>query len=283
MTLLSLRGTNLATTSRRRLRPGLLWSAAVLLIAALAAVLPGLFTGRDPLEVAPADRLLPPGGGHLLGTDQLGRDMLSRMVHGAAPSLQAALIAVVVGVVVGGLLGAVSGFGGGAVDGLIMRGVDVLLAIPGLLLSLTLVTVLGYGTVNTALAVGFGNVPVFARVMRSEVLRVRGSLFVEAARSYGAKRHRVLALHVLPNARGPVLALAALSLGTSVLAVSALSFLGYGAPPPAPEWGSLVAQGRDHLADAWWLTTLPGLCVALVALAANRVARALDGEIGEAK
>jgi len=164
----------------------------------------------------------------------------------------------------------------------IMRVVDVLLSIPALFLSLALVTALGYGTVEVAVAVGIASVAAFARVMRAEVLRVRTAVFVEAAHSSGARWYSVLARHVLPNSLGPVLVLATLELATAVLAVSSLSFLGYGAKPPTPEWGSLVATGRDFLGSGWWLTTLPGLVVVATVLAANRIARALERAQGEA-
>ncbi|KAB1985801.1 ABC transporter permease [Streptomyces triticiradicis] len=259
-------------------RPGLLLSVAVLVLVVLASFRPELFTSRDPLKGVPAQNFRGPSGAHWFGTDELGRDVFSRVVHGAQLSLQATLIAVLVAFVVGGLLGVVAGFVGRWVDDVLMRFVDVLLSIPALFLSLALVTALGYGTVKVAVAVGIAGVASFARVARAEVLRVRQAVFVEASRSCGARWYAVLGRHVLPNAAGPVIVLAALDLGASVLAVSALSFLGYGAPPPAPEWGTLISEGRNYLANAWWLTALPGLVIAATVLATNRVARALDGE-----
>lgn len=156
-----------------------------------------------------------------------------------------------------------------------MRFVDVLLAIPPLL-SLALITALGYGTVNIALAVGIASVAQFARIMRSEVRR---STYVEAARAVGTRWWVSLARHVLPNAARPVLVLSALEFGLAVLAVSSLSFLGYGVPPPAPEWGSLVSEGRNYL-DSWWLCALPGGVIAATVLSVGRISRALDGEWG---
>ncbi|SBW18216.1 ABC transporter permease [Protofrankia symbiont of Coriaria ruscifolia] len=259
-------------------RPGLLLSLIVVVLVVLAAFWPTLFTGRDPLLGVPADNFHPPGAHHWLGTDELGRDTYSRVVHGAALSLKATLIAVAVAFAVGGTLGLVAGFVGRWVEDVLMRFVDVLLSIPALFLSLALVTALGYGTVKVAVAVGIASVASFARVMRAEVLRVRQAVFVEAARSSGARWYSVLGRHVLPNAMGPVIVLATLDFGTAVLAVSSLSFLGYGAAPPAPEWGTLVSDGRNYLANAWWLSTLPGLTVAATVLATNRIARALDGE-----
>ena len=242
------------------------------------AVLPALFTGHDPLLGDTSRALHPPGTQSWFGTDQLGRDLYARVVHGSSLTLRATFLAVGVGLAGGGLLGLVSGFVGGRLDGVVMRCVDVVQAIPGLLLSMALIAVLGFGTVNVALAVGLGFVAVFARVTRAEVLRVSTSTYVEAAHAGGVRRSSVLVRHVLPNSAAPVLALAAVQFGQAVLAVSALSFLGFGAAPPAPEWGSLVAEGRDYLVTAWWLTTLPGLVVVATVLATHRISEALDPE-----
>ncbi|WOF23194.1 ABC transporter permease [Microbacterium betulae] len=259
-------------------RPTVVLSGLWLLVVLVAAVWPTLLAPGNPLDGVPSDNLLPPGWGHPLGTDQLGRDLYTRVVHGAGLTLSAASLAVAVGLVAGSVLGLVAGFVGGWLDSLVMRVADVLLAIPSLLLSLAIITALGFGTVNVAIAVGIGSIASVARIMRSEVLRVRSSVYVEAARAAGNTWLRVLARHVLPNSTGPVIVLAVLELGGAILAVSALSFLGYGAQPPDPEWGALVAGGRDFLRGAWWLTTLPGVAIALTVLAANRLSRALDRE-----
>lgn len=259
-------------------RPGLILSTVVVSAVVLAAFRPSLFSSRDPLLGVPKDRFQGPGAQHWLGTDELGRDVYSRVVHGAALSLKATLIAVVVAFVVGGTIGLVAGFVGRWVEDVLMRVIDVQLSIPALFLSLALVTAFGYGTVKVALAVGIASVATFARVMRSEVVRVRQAVYVEAARSCGTRWYTILIRHVLPNAIGPVAVLVTLDFGTAILAVSSLSFLGYGAAPPAPEWGTLVSSGRNYLANAWWLSTLPGLVVAATVLATNRIARAVDGE-----
>ncbi|MET0235349.1 MAG: ABC transporter permease [Kibdelosporangium sp.] len=257
-------------------RPGLLLSVLFLLLVVGWALFPELFSDRDPLTGVPKDKLHPPGAEYLFGTDHLGRDMFSRVVHGTALSLQATAIAVAVGLVVGSAIGVFSGFAGGRVDDVVMRLVDVLLSIPGLLLSLAVVTALGFGTVNVAIAVGVASVASFARLMRSDVLRTRTQTFIEAAEVCGVRKLTILWRHVLPHSLGSVLVLAALEFGAAILAVSSLSFLGFGAPPPTPEWGSLVAEGRNYLVTAWWLTTLPGLVIALAVLSANRISRALD-------
>jgi peptide/nickel transport system permease protein len=259
-------------------RPGLLLSVLVFVVVLLAAVFPGVFTDEDPLTGTVRDKLQGPSGQHLFGTDQLGRDLFARVVHGSSLSLRATILAVAVALVVGGALGLLSGFFGGWLDDVVMRVVDVLQAIPRLLLSLALVTALGFGTTKVAIAVGIASVAGFARVMRAEVLRVRSSVYVEAARASGVRSGAILARHVLPNASGPVLVMAALEFGIAILSVSALGFLGFGAPPPTPEWGVLVSDGRNFVATAWWLTTFPGLVIAATVLSANRISRALDTE-----
>ncbi|MGN6409098.1 MAG: ABC transporter permease [Curtobacterium sp.] len=259
-------------------RPTLTLAVLWLALVVLAAVLPGALTHHDPLAAEPAVKLSAPDAAHWFGTDQLGRDLYARVVHGTALTLQAAVLAILIGLVGGSVVGLLAGFVGGVVDTVLMRVADVLLAIPSLLLSLTIVTVLGFGTVNVAVAVGVASIATIARIMRSEVVRVRTAAYVEAATANGNRWWRVLVVHVLPNAAGPVLVLAALEFGTAILAVSSLSFLGYGVQPPAPEWGSLVSTGRDFIATSWWLTTIPGLVIAVTVLAGNRVARALDTE-----
>lgn len=259
-------------------RPGLVVSVLVVALVLVAAFVPSLLAPGDPTLGAPAQKLQAPGIGHLLGTDYLGRDVYTRVVHGASLSLQATVIAVAVALVVGGLVGLLAGFVGRWVDETLMRFVDVLMAIPAILLSLALITALGFGTVKVAIAVGIASVANFARVMRAETLRIRRSTYVEAARSVGTRWYVTLWRHVLPNAAGPVLVLAVLEFGLAILAVSSLSFLGYGAPPPAPEWGSLVAEGRNYLATSWWLCAMPGLAIAATVLSVNRISRALDGE-----
>ncbi len=267
----------LARVRRRPLaRPGALVALLVVVLVVAWALVPTAFTSTDPITGVPADNLQPPSAAHWFGTDHLGRDLFARTVHGTGLSLQAAAVAIAIALGAGSLLGLVAGFVGGRVDDVLMRLTDVLLAIPGLLLSLAVVTVLGFGTLKVAIAVGVASVATFARVMRAEVLRVRGATYVVAARLAGARRASVVVRHVVPNSAGPVLALAAIELGAVVLAVSALSFLGFGATPPTPEWGSLVAEGRNYLATAWWYSTLPGLVIAVVVLSSGRLGRAFE-------
>lgn len=261
---------------RLRVPPlGLLLSGAVLLTAIAWALFPGVFATADPIAGNPAQALQSPSPAHLFGTDATGRDVFSRVVHGAIHSLSGALIAVSVGFVLGTGIGVLAGSVRGVVDDVLMRLVDVLLAIPSLLLSLSIIIILGFGTVQAAVAVGIASVAAFARLARSEVVRVRASDYVEAAFASGGRFWGVLARHVLPNSLTAVLALAALQFGTAVLAIATLGFLGYGAPPPLPEWGLMIAEGRNYIATAWWLTTLPGAVVVLVVMSANRLSAAI--------
>ncbi|TPW75716.1 ABC transporter permease [Schumannella soli] len=253
-------------------------AAVWLLLVLVAAVLPQVIAAGDRLAGIPREKLQGPSAAHLFGTDQLGRDLFTRVVHGTRLTLRSAVLAIGIGLASGAVLGVLAGYVGRWVDDVVMRVTDVLLAIPSLLLSLALITALGFGTTNVAIAVGLASAAGIARVLRAEVVKVRTSTYVEAAVVAGNHPLRVLLRHVLPNSTGPVIALATLELGTAVLAISSLSFLGYGAVPPTPEWGSLVSTGRDYLQGAWWLTTLPGLVIALTVLAANRLARAVDAE-----
>ena len=256
---------------------GLALAVIVLALAVLWAFLPGLFTGYDPITGVPAEKLQTPSLAHPFGTDAIGRDLLARVIYGSVHSLSGALIAVLVGLAVGTTLGVIAGSLGGIVDDIVMRIVDVLLSIPSLLLSLSIIILLGFGTVNAAIAVGIGSIAAFARLVRSEVVKVRASDFVEAAYGSGGTTVQVLWRHVLPNSLTSVFALAALQFGTAILAISTLGFLGYGAPPPTPEWGLLIAEGRNYVSTAWWLTTLPGLVVVAVVVSANRLSSALAG------
>ena len=272
-----------ATSSRARQtvrallrRPGFLLAVAYVVLVVLSAIAPGLFASGDPTRTVPKDKFLSPSLHHLFGTDELGRDLFTRMVHGSGLSIEATAISVGLAVVAGLTIGVVSGYAGGWADSLLMRFVDVLLAIPALLLALAIVTALGFGTVNVAIAVGVGLTPGFARVTRAEVLRVKTLPYVEAARSSGAGPPRVLRRHILPNSWGPVAVLAVLDFGTAILAVSSLSFLGFGAPPPEAEWGSLVAAGRTYLVTSPWLTLLPGLAVGAAVYALNHIGKTFE-------
>ena len=257
-------------------RPGFSLAVLIVLFALVAALMPGLLSAFDPYATSPADKLTAPNLVHWFGTDELGRDLYTRVIYGSSLSVQAALLAVGIALIGGLGLGVLSGFAGGRVDAVIMRFVDVLLALPGLLLALAIVTAIGFGTIPVAIAVGIGIIPGFARTTRAEVLRVKTLPYVEAARLGGASWGRTLLRHILPNAWGPVAVLATLDFGAAILATAGLSFLGFGAAPPAAEWGTLIANGRHFLITAPWVSLLPGLFVVAVVFSLNHIARTLE-------
>lgn len=264
-----------SAASRRfsRLQPTLILAWAVMLVVILWAIAPQLFTAYSGTEGIAGAQRLAPGAGHWLGTDQLGRDLYARIVYGASHSLSGALVAVFLGLLFGTALGLAAASVGGVTDTVVMRIVDVLLSIPSLLLSLSVIILLGFGTVHAAIAVGITSVANFARLARSEAILVRQSDYVEAAYGSGGTFFKVLWRHILPNSLTSVIAFSALQFGNAILSISTLSFLGYGTPPPTPEWGLLIAEGRNYISTAWWLTTFPGLVVILTVLAANRISQ----------
>jgi peptide/nickel transport system permease protein len=266
-----------------RTRPALTLCWAVIALIVLAALWPDLLTGTAPDAVNPAAALAPPSGEHWFGTDQLGRDTYSRVIHGARLSLLIGLGATAMAVIVGSLLGVLAATGGRVVDDTLMRITDVLLAFPGLLLALLVIAVLGPGTLNATIAIGFGAVPGYVRLARGQAMVVRESGYARAAVVLGRSRSAVFFAHTLPNSLPPVLVFASVDIGTSLMAGSSLSFLGLGPQPPTPEWGSMLAEGRDYLDIAWGLAVFPGLVVTLTVIAFNVVGghlRALfDGRI----
>lgn len=276
-------GETTGTRPRRRApknvwtRPSTIIAIVVLALAILAAIVPRLFTGQDP-TAGTAEALMAPSSQNWFGTDSVGRDLYARVIYGARESLSGAVVAVLVGLVFGTLIGLIAGTQRGWVDSVLMRLVDVLLSIPSLLLSLSVIILLGFGTMNAAIAVGITSVATFARLARSQVLTVAASDFVEAAYGAGGSQLQVLFRHVLPNSLTPVLALAALQFGSALLQLATLGFLGYGAPPPTPEWGLLIADSRDYIATSWWLTILPGLVIVAVVLAANHLSQIIRKE-----
>lgn len=247
-------------------------SFAFILLVLAWSIAPGLFTNYSPVIGVPAQKLLGPSLEHWFGTDHIGRDVYARVVYGTSSSVTSALIAVFIGVVIGGLIGLVAGFLGGWVDIVLARLVDVLLAIPSFLLAVIIVTALGFNTTNAAIATGISAVAVFARVMRSEVIKTRQAVFVEASFILGGSRAYVLLRHVLPNASRSVLPLAILQFGLSILVIASLAFLGYGDPPPASDWGLLISIGKDYL--KWpWLVYAPALVTIATVLSVNRISR----------
>lgn len=247
-----------------------LLAVCALASVALWAIAPEWFTAYDPLVGDGADKFLPPSPTHWFGTDRAGRDTFARVIHGTRNTVYGAVISISIGALVGTLVGVTAGVLRGAVDAVLMRLVDVLLALPGFLLALCIVAAFGPGTARIGVGIGIAAIAPFARVARGEALRVVQLDFVDAARMSGASSAAVLFRHVLPNSSGPIAALIPTELGLTIVSIASLGFLGYGAPPPEPEWGTLLSEGRDYLAQAWWLTSLPGCVVLLSVLAISR-------------
>ncbi|MBL8131967.1 MAG: ABC transporter permease [Anaerolineae bacterium] len=252
-----------------------LWIGLTILVAFLLMTLfADVIAPTDPLAQNLRDRLDAPSAAHPFGADELGRDIYSRVVHGARISLPASFVVVIISVVVGVLLGAVAGFFGGALDAAIMRTADVTLAFPSVVLALAISAFLGPGLTNAIIAASVVLWPEYARLMRSQILVVRAQEYVVAARALGAREASILFRHVLPNAWTPLIVKAALDVGGIILLVSALSFLGLGVQPPTPEWGAMIALGRTKFFQ-WWLATFPGLAILLVILACNLISEGL--------
>lgn len=270
-------------TMVRRLaaRLPLLASAAVLLFFVLAAIAPSFLAPFDPLAINPAQAFSAPGAGHLLGTDESGRDIYSRIIHGARPSLLIGAAATAIGLGLALVLGTVAGFGGRWLDFGVGRVLEVLFALPGLLLALVFIALAGPGVATTVVAVGLTSAPGYARIIRAQIIALRTSPMVEAATVLGRSRSRILTVHILPNALAPITVLATLGLGQAILWAASLSFLGLGAPPPAPEWGTMLSAGRTYLSLAWWMTFFPGLAIVLVAAASTVLSRSLKSGGGQ--
>ncbi|MDO3413082.1 ABC transporter permease [Saccharibacillus sp. CPCC 101409] len=258
----------------RRFRFGaaeLLTGLAVLTVVFLAAcaLFPRLIAPFSPTDMNTAAILQAPSSIHFFGTDYFGRDVFSLVVYGTRDSLLIGVSAVAVGVLIGGTIGALSGYIGGRTDTVLMRLIDVLLTVPGILLALAIAAALGPGLRNIVLAIAVSSVPGYARVMRGQIMTIRKRGYVFASRALGARPSAVLLKHVLPNSLAPLLVMATLGLGTSILAGAGLSFLGLGVIKEIPDWGALLSQGRGYLTVAWWICTFPGLAITLFVLSVN--------------
>ncbi|EMQ98758.1 ABC transporter permease [Paeniglutamicibacter gangotriensis] len=247
------------------LGPGIITPLVLLLGLIAAAVIPSVLAPSGPLEMNPAEAFTAPGTAHWFGTDESGRDVFSRVIHGARSSLLIGILATVIGLGLALVLGAVAGLGTRAVDFSVSRFLEVLFAFPGLLLALLVITILGPGVVTTTIAVGLSAAPGYARMIRSQVLSIRGSGYVEASIVQGKSRAFIIRHHILPNVAAPLFVLATLGVGQAIVWASSLSFLGLGATPPDPEWGSMLSLGRLYIGNAWWLTVFPGLFIVLSA------------------
>jgi peptide/nickel transport system permease protein len=247
----------------------MLVGAVLVLVVAVAALLAGQLAPYDPIALDIEALLTPPGAKHLFGTDELGRDIFSRVIHGTRFALLIGVAVVLIEAVIGIVLGACAAYFGGWTDTLLMRLVDIMLALPTLVLALAIAGVLGGGLGNMILAIGITGWREFARLIRGQVLVIRTSTYVEAARAMGAGDARILGRHILPNAIGTVVVYTTLEMPAALLWAASLSFLGLGAQPPTPEWGAMVAEGRGFVGQAWWVSTFPGLAIMTTVLGFN--------------
>lgn len=224
---------------------------------------------HDPIAPVIEDVLQPPSRGHPFGTDELGRDVLSRVIYGSRVSLEVGIVAVGIAAAIGTAAGLAAGFYGGRWDAAVMRATDVLLAFPGILLAIAIVATLGPSLVNVIIAVGIGAIPVYTRTVRGSTLSVRRMEYVEAARAAGATTARLVLRHVLRNIAAPIVILATLGIGVNILIAAGLSYVGLGAQPPTPEWGAMLSGARQYLRDAWWTAVFPGLAITLTVIGMN--------------
>ncbi|MFB8189131.1 ABC transporter permease [Microbacterium sp. NPDC055988] len=264
---------------RRALRgyPVGFWiSVAFFAVVVVAAIAPAALAPFDPLSTDTSNVLAPPSIAHLLGTDEAGRDVLSRIIYGAQPALFLGIGATIIALGVGSLIGLAAGLGNRFLDAVLMRVTDVSLAFPELLLALLIISIFGGGLLNTLLAIGIAGIPSYARLVRGQTLAIRNAGYVEAARGIGLSPTRIAVHHVLPNAIRPVLVLATIGVGTATLAGAALTFLGLGVAPPTPEWGSMLSISRNFLERAWWYGIFPGLTITALVVSTTTIGRTLQ-------
>ena len=216
-----------------------------------------------------AERLQTPSAKHWFGTDSYGRDVFARIIHGSRLSLSLSIFAMLAAVAIGSIIGAIAGYYGGRVDDVLMRLMDILLAIPPMLMSISIVAALGHSMVNLMIALSLAYIPVFARVIRSSILTVKGQEFIEAAKACGTSNARIILRHIIPNAIGPIIVQATLAMGSTILIISSLSFMGMGIQPPQPEWGTMLYEGRDLIRTSPYLVIFPGIAIALAVLSLN--------------
>jgi len=255
----------------RRLRRnrGALLGLVIICLFAGAALLSPLITAHDPIDQDLDARLLPPSRTHWLGTDDLGRDLLTRIIYGGRVSLTIGIVAVGIAVAAGTFVGLFAGYYGRWADSVTMRMMDIMLAFPATLLAIFIVGIRGPSLNNAMLAIGVINIPIFARLVRGSVLRVRQEEFVDAARALGGSAGRIIGRHILPNTLAPIIVQATLGIGAAILEAAGLSFLGLGAQAPTPEWGAMLTNTREYLRDAPWAATFPGIAILLTVVGFN--------------
>jgi peptide/nickel transport system permease protein len=248
---------------------------AMILVMFLIAVFASFLAPYDPGRTEVSVKLKPPSLLHYLGTDQLGRDVFSRMLHGSGISLSVGFVAVGISIFIGILVGAAAGYYGGWVDSVLMRFVDTMLCFPSFFLILTIVALLGPKILNIMIVIGITSWMGTARFVRAEFLSLRERDYVQAARTLGVKDFRIIFRHILPNALAPVFVSATLKVASAILIEAGLSFLGFGVQPPTPSWGNILTEGRTYIFDAWWLTVFPGLAILIIVLSFNLLGEGL--------
>jgi len=258
----------------------LLSGVLIIGIFTLIAILAPLISPYDPSVIDQNNLLMPPSSKHLLGTDSLGRDILSRMIYGARISLSIGLIAVGIATIIGLILGSLAGFYGGWIDTLIMRFVDIMLCFPTFFLILAVVAILEPSIFNIMVIIGLTSWMGITRLVRAEILSLKEREFIQAERAIGASNFRIITGHLIPNAMGPVLVSATLGIAGAILLESALSFLGLGVQPPTPSWGNILIESKSTLGVAWWITVFPGLAILTVILGFNFIAEGLKKILG---
>ena len=241
----------------------------VIILLILCALFPSAIApyGYDDQNLS--EQFIAPCLAHPFGTDNFGRDILSRVIYGCRVSLLIGLISVSISCVLGVMLGCIAGYYGNKVDNLVMRFIDIMLAIPQMLLAMSIVAALGIGTENLILAIAIGSVPGYARIVRGSILSVKGQEFIEAARSIGASDFRIITRHIVPNCLAPIIVQATMSIASAILSTASMSFIGLGIEPPTPEWGSMLSAGRAYLRDHWFVVTFPGIAIMLTVFAFN--------------
>lgn len=260
----------------RRIRFGATLAIGFLALIVIAAIAPQLFAHSDPLAIVPRNAFHPPSWEHWFGTDQSGRDIYSRVIHGARLSLFVGLAATALAMSIAIVLGLLGGLGGARTDRSVGWVLEVLFAFPSLILALLFVAIFGSGIGTLIVATGLGGAPGYARMVRGQVLAVRNAGYIEAARALGHTPGRIIRRQLLPNAMRPLIVTLTMGVGQAIVWASALSFLGLGARPPAPEWGTMLSMGRDFIANAWWLTFFPGLFIVLTTLSTTVAGRYLQ-------
>lgn len=260
----------------RRIGVGEWVAAALAVFLIIAAILPALVAPGDPLAIDPLSAFQPPSLLHFFGTDESGRDIYTRVVHGTGNSLLIGVAATIIGLGLGIVLGTLAGMLGSVVDFTVNRLLEVLFAFPGLLLALLFILIFGPGVATATIAVGLSTAPGYARIIRSQLISIRSSAFVEAATVLGRSRWQILIRHILPNTLAPLFVLGTLGIGQAIVWAAALSYLGLGAEPPTAEWGAMLSAGRTYITSAWWMSFSPGLFIVMTAVSATMLGSSID-------